>query len=145
MICCKLNKAMKTILTQMIRYMTDVVVVVTVLFVKVYMAFSYKAYWSNFWGGIILKSVRFGSNLNIRRGTKSVRKSVCPTPNPWELVTMLYRNLVTLKCYNTLFRCAQYVMKFTSKKLLAVFYNGETLHKNWSFQVRFSTVNVTKL
>ena len=48
MICCKLNKAMKTILTQMIRYMTDVVAVVTVLFVKVYMVFSYKAYWSNF-------------------------------------------------------------------------------------------------
>ena len=46
MICCKLNKAMKTMLTQMTRYMTDVVVVVTVLFVKVYMVLSHKAYWS---------------------------------------------------------------------------------------------------
>ena len=40
----KLDKAMKTMLTQMTRYMTDVVVVVTVLFVKVYMVFSHKAY-----------------------------------------------------------------------------------------------------
>ena len=46
MICCKLNKAMWTMSTQMTRYMTDVVVVVTVLFVKVYMVFSHKAYWS---------------------------------------------------------------------------------------------------
>ena len=45
-ICCKLNKAMKTMLTQITRYMTDVVVAVTVLFVKVYMVFSHKAYWS---------------------------------------------------------------------------------------------------
>ena len=35
MICCKLNKAMKTMLTQMTRYMTDVVFVVTVLFMKI--------------------------------------------------------------------------------------------------------------
>ena len=46
MICCKLDKAMNTTLAQMIRYMTDVVVVVTVLFVKVYMVFSHKAYCS---------------------------------------------------------------------------------------------------
>ena len=46
MIYCKLNKAKKTILTQITRYMTDLVVVVTVLFVKLYMVFSYKAYWS---------------------------------------------------------------------------------------------------
>ena len=46
MICCKLDKAMNTTLAQMTRYMTDVVVVVTVLFVKVYMVFSHKAYYS---------------------------------------------------------------------------------------------------
>ena len=46
MICCKLDKAMNTTLTQMTRYMTDVVVVVTLLFVKVYMVFSHKTYWS---------------------------------------------------------------------------------------------------
>ena len=46
MICCKLDKAMNTTLTQMTRYMTDVAVVVTVLLVRVYMVFSHKAYWS---------------------------------------------------------------------------------------------------
>ena len=111
MICCKLDKAMNTTLTQMTRYMTDVVVVVTALFVKVYMVFSHKAYWSTR-GRIIQKSVRFGSNLIIRRGTNIARKSVCLTPNPWELVTMLYLNSVALKCYNTLFRCVRYVTKY---------------------------------
>ena len=46
MICCKVNKAIKTMLTQMARYMADVGVAMTVLFVKVYMVFSDKAYWS---------------------------------------------------------------------------------------------------
>ena len=88
MICCKLDKAMNTTLTQMTRYMTDVFVVVTDLFDKVYMVFSHKAYWStreiaveNFWGGIIQKSVRFGRNLIIRRGTKIAKNSVCLTHN----------------------------------------------------------------
>ena len=65
-------------LTQTARYMLGVVVVVIVLFVKVYMVFLHKEYWStreiavqNFWGDIIQKSLRFGSNLNICRGTKN--------------------------------------------------------------------------
>ena len=45
MICCKLNKAMRTMLTQATRKVVSVVVV-TVLFVKVYMVFSHKTYWS---------------------------------------------------------------------------------------------------
>ena len=39
MVCYKLNKAMKT-LTHTTRYLLRVVVIVNVLFVKVYMAFS---------------------------------------------------------------------------------------------------------
>ena len=46
MISCKLNKAMKTMLAQMTRYMADEVVAVTALVVKVYKVFSHKAYWS---------------------------------------------------------------------------------------------------
>ena len=135
MICCKLDKAMNTTLTQMTRYMTDVFVVVTVLFDKVYMVFSHKAYWStreiaveNFWGGIIQKSVRFGRNLIIRRGTKIAKKSECLTHNDNYALPKLSGTQM-LQYFIPLRTICHEVHNFRSNKKLAVFYIGETLHK----------------